>query len=279
MRSLSRMLFRLFTLLVAIIVLVVFLRTEGFTDDPCAGLTDSSLASSVSPACLKKMWKEKGCSTEGTIYDSTNGGGWWSKSPQGGKTVYCDEGANKWPNCGAGNYGTTKSDMDAWSTLMSDQHVKGCLGPRCRALETPLDADGGGNAIYLDRQYLRCHADESLTRFRLIRGGPGNTQYQYKYVCCKNPGPAGAPGAMGAQGPHGPPGPAGAAGSMGPPGSKGDAGSIGPIGPMGLQGPEGEMGPMGPQGESEPESYQLSSFIKANFLSEVQDMIRDELQK
>jgi hypothetical protein len=274
MQSLSRMLGRLFILLIAIIVLVFFLRTEGFTDDPCAGLTDNSLASSVSPACLKKMWNEKGCSTEGTIYsNATNGEGWWSKSPQGTKTVGCDES----PNCGAGNYDTVKKDMELWATLMTDTHVKGCLGPRCRVLTTQLDADGGGNSIYLDRQYLRCHADESLSRFRLIRGEPpGYTKYQYQYVCCKNPGPAGAPGAMGAQGPHGPPGPAGAAGAMGPPGSKGDAGPVGPAGPMG---PAGEMGPMGPQGESEPESYELSSFIKANFLSEAQEMIRNELQK
>ena len=240
----------------------------GFTDDPCADLTDSSLASSVSPACLKKMWKEKGCSTEGTIYDSTNGDGWWSKSPQGTKTVGCDEGANKWPNCGAGNYGRVKADMEAWATIMDDPHVKGCLGPRCRALTTPLDADGGGNAVYLDRQYLRCHADESLTRFHLVRGD--STQYQYQYVCCKNPGPAGAPGAMGSQGPHGPAGPAGAAGAMGPPGSKGDAGPPGEMGPA---------GPRGPQGDSQPSAYQSSSIDKADFLSAAQEMIRDELQK
>jgi hypothetical protein len=48
---------------------------------------------------------------------------------------------------------------------------------------------------------------------------------------------------------------------------------------MGPEGEMGPMGPMGPQGESEPESYELSSFIKANFLSEAQEMIRNELQK
>jgi hypothetical protein len=47
--------YRILALVVGIIILLLLSRSEGFADaDPCAGLTDTSPASSVSPACLQK---------------------------------------------------------------------------------------------------------------------------------------------------------------------------------------------------------------------------------
>jgi len=221
------MIFRLIFLLLAIVTMVYYVRIEGFVNavDPCAGLTDATPANAISNACLQKMFLEAGCSVNGTAYPPSTGNTWWNSVT------------------GAGTVGGAKADMKAWATLMDDAHVKGCRGPQCRGVTTPLDADGGGNAIYLDRQRLVCNADESLSGFHLIRGGPNNTQYQYEYMCCKNlVGPAGA------QGPAGPAGPAGIQGSIGPAGPAGPVGPVGPVGPAGSAGPAGAQGPVGPAG-------------------------------
>jgi len=200
----------LIVLLIILIVIIRYQQVDGFAVDPCEGVTDSTLASAVSDACLQKIWLDAGCSTEGTNYPKTGSKIWYNSSPQGAKTVYCDNGANKWPNCGAGNVGEIKRDMAAWASLMVDTHVKGCRGPRCRAVTTPFNDEGGGNAVYLDRHQLSCRADESLSQMQLVRSG--NNTYQYKYTCCKfptvsgSPGPAGPAGPVGAMGPYGPPG-------------------------------------------------------------------------
>lgn len=260
------MILRLIFILLAIVVMTYYVRVEGFQSDPCAGLTDASRADSISNACLQKMFLDAGCSKSGTAYPSDTGKSWWNSSPQGTTPVSCGEAgtATAWPNCGAGNVGQTKADIKAWATRMTDTHVKGCRGPQCRVVNTPLDEDGGGNAIYLDRQDVVCNADESIAKFRLIRGGPDFRQYQYQYICCKNPGPPGPAGAQGpagiagAQGPAGIAGPAGPAGPVGPAGSQGPAGPIGPAGaqgpagPDGLTGKDGTMGPMGPIGPAGP---------------------------
>lgn len=255
---------RILALVAGIIILLFLSQSEGFLDapDPCAGLTDGSLASSISHACLKKMFLDVGCSVTGTAYPSTPDRTWWNSSPNGTTPVYCNETDKKWPNCGAGNVLTTKNDMKAWATMIDDVHVKGCKGPQCRAVATPFDLDGGGNAVYLDRQNISCRADEALSQFRLVRN-PAGTLYQYQYTCCKVPGPAGPQGPAGAQGPKGVagkdglpgaqgpqglqglqglPGIAGVPGKIGEKGPKGDQGSPGPIGPQGLQGPAGQDG-------------------------------------
>lgn len=68
---------RILVLVVGIIILLFLSRREGFVDaDPCAGLTDTSPASSVSPACLQKIWNDVGCSTIGTVYPPSNYSGW-----------------------------------------------------------------------------------------------------------------------------------------------------------------------------------------------------------
>ncbi len=215
----------LIILLIILIVIIRYQQVDGFSADPCQGVTDSTLASAVSDACLQKMWLDAGCSAEGTSYPKTGEKIWYNSSPQGSKLVYCDNGANKWPNCGAGNVGEVKRDMAAWASLMTEQHVKGCRGPRCRAVTTALNDEGGGNAVYLDRHQLSCRADESLSQMHLVRSG--NNTYQYKYTCCKFPTVSGTPGP---QGPPGTPGPAGPAGPAGP------VGAMGPYGPPGIPG-------------------------------------------
>lgn len=94
--------------------------------DPCAGLTDTSLASSVPVACLRKLLKDEGCNETGTVWPQDDYNGWWRQSPQGTTTVGCD---NQGTPCGAGNFATVKSDIHAWATLTDADHVRGCKGP------------------------------------------------------------------------------------------------------------------------------------------------------
>jgi len=204
--------------------------------NPCAGFTDTTPASSVTPACLQQLWKNAGCSEEGTVAPTDTYTGWWLQ------------------NNGAGTYQGIVKDMNLWATMMDDAHVKGCKGHRCRGVTTPLEQDGGGNAVFLDRQRLMCHENEAISGFHLVRGSDKNgnpTLYQYEYECCKVPGPQGPRGAPGIAGPRGAPGPLGKAGEAGPPGPMGPVGPTGApgsTGPMGLAGPQGPVGPMGPQG-------------------------------
>jgi len=242
---------RILVLIVGIIILLFLSRREGFVDaDPCAGLTDTSPASSVSPACLQKIWNDVGCSTIGTVYPPSNYSGWWTQ------------------NDGAKTLAGIKADMKAWSIMIDDVHVKGCKGPQCRAVSTPLNDEGGGNAVYLDRHSPSCRADEALSQFRLVRQWVGNQfQYQYQYTCCKVPGPpgpqgppgltgqkgeAGKGGLPGAQGPQGLQGLQGLPGIAGAPGQKGEAGKDGlpgAQGPQGLQGLQGLPGIAGAPGQ------------------------------
>jgi len=253
------MLYYLVVLLIIVVAITTYRHIEGFnTPDPCQGVTDATLASSVSDACLQKMWLDAGCSAEGTVYPATGTKKWYNQSPNGANVVYCaDSGPNAWPNCGAGNVRVIKDDMNAWATMMDDVHVKGCRGPKCRAVTTPMNDDGGGNTWYLDRHQLSCRADEAISQIRLIRNGAGN-QIQYQYTCCKlpgPPGPAGPAGPVGAVGPVGAIGASGAPGAPGSPGIPGPIGRTGPAGPAGAMGPAGEMGPagaMGPSGQDGP---------------------------
>ena len=91
--------------------------------DPCAGLVDDSLASSIPAKCLQKIFKDQGCTEQGTIYPADDYEGWWTQSPNGTTRVYCDSAGTP---CGAGNYAATKADIIAWSTMTDATHVKGC---------------------------------------------------------------------------------------------------------------------------------------------------------
>jgi len=91
--------------------------------DPCAGLVDDSLASSIPAKCLQKIFKDQGCTEQGTSYPADDYEGWWTQSPNGTTRVYCDSAGTP---CGAGNYADTKADIIAWSTLQDDIHLAGC---------------------------------------------------------------------------------------------------------------------------------------------------------
>ena len=119
--------------------------------------------------------------------------------------------------------------------------VENLTSMTCEKKTTELAIDGGGNAIYLDRQDIKCGDDELLQRLHLQRGGTtdsnGNAnQYQYEYTCCKFP-----------ELQIGPVGPVGATGAVGIPGP------IGPVGPEGSRGADGSRGPPGPSPKSAPD--------------------------
>lgn len=239
-------------LLLLVVILLTYHNIDGFANDACAGLADSSPASQVSAACVQQSWLNAGCSATGTVAPNASYNGWWNS------------------NTGAGTFGAMKNDMRLWATLMDDGHVKGCRGTNCRAVTTSMDADGGGNAVYLDRQHLTCNADEAISQMRLQRNGAG-TQYQYHYTCCKLPGPAGPAGAQGA------PGPAGAQGVPGPAGPAGSAGSVGPAGPVGPAGTNGIPGQMGSPGLS-PAPARSSPTDRSSFTRDIQAILRREFQ-
>jgi hypothetical protein len=90
---------------------------------PCAGLTDTSLASSVSVPCLRKILTDEGCTSSGTVWPQDDYDGWWVKSPQGATTVGCDDQGTP---CGAGNFATVKSNIKFWATSPDPMHVAGC---------------------------------------------------------------------------------------------------------------------------------------------------------
>jgi hypothetical protein len=76
--------------------------------DPCVGLVDDSLASSIPAKCLQKIFKDEGCTEQGTAYPGDDYNGWWRKDD------------------GAGNYAKVKRDINAWATMQDAAHVKGC---------------------------------------------------------------------------------------------------------------------------------------------------------
>lgn len=93
----------------------------------CDGLKDDTLAKFVSVDCLRTLLKFNGCNENGTVWPKDDYNGWWRRSPEGTTTVYCSD-EKSGEKCGAGNFATVKSDINAWATLTDDLHVKGCKG-------------------------------------------------------------------------------------------------------------------------------------------------------
>lgn len=58
----------------------------------------------------------------------------------------------------------------------------------CVKERTPMNDDGGGNAIFLDRHEVKCKDNFALSQFKLSRGG-GGSKYQYQYTCCQTNAP------------------------------------------------------------------------------------------
>ena len=159
-----------FLFLIIIIVVIVLFAMGGETKNgpspspsrlPCAGLTDTSLASSVSVPCLRKILTDEGCTSSGTVWPQDDYDGWWVKSPQGATTVGCDDQGTP---CGAGNFATVKSDIKFWATSPDPMHIAGCKGGSVKS--TTADDWGEVNALYLDRHDVDC-GDDGLMQFRL----------------------------------------------------------------------------------------------------------------
>ena len=76
--------------------------------DPCTGLVDDSLASTIPAKCLQKIFKDEGCTEEGTVYPADDYNGWWRMDD------------------GGGNYANVKRDINAWATMQDAAHLAGC---------------------------------------------------------------------------------------------------------------------------------------------------------
>jgi hypothetical protein len=139
----------------------------------------------------------------------------------------------------------------------------------CRDAHTPWNAEGGGNAVFLDRHNVVCQDGELLSQIHLTRSGKDT--YRYDYKCCRvntTVGPAGPKGEEGKQGSQGSQGPAGPEGKQGPAGPKGEQGPQGSIGPMGPMGPKGEQGIQGQAAEVQEQNVLLAA---------IQSVMRNEL--
>lgn len=60
----------------------------------------------------------------------------------------------------------------------------------CFTEKTPMNDDGRGNAVYLDRHVVKCPDYHSLARFKLHRNNK-HDKFQYEYTCCRTNKPVG----------------------------------------------------------------------------------------
>lgn len=119
--------------------------------DPCAGMTDGTLASLVPQECVQKQILDAGCSKKGSLYPSSvTAVTWYNRSPNGATPVTCDATHYK-DNCGAGNYATIVSDIKASASMTDDVHLTSCKG--MDALRKGLVV---GRYIRLELQQVGC---------------------------------------------------------------------------------------------------------------------------
>ena len=61
------------------------------------------------------------------------------------------------------------------------------LGGAANNAATPLNDEGGGNAVFLDRHDVNCGSSGAISRLHLRRA-PNGGRYQYEYACTPVPG-------------------------------------------------------------------------------------------
>ena len=146
--------------------------------------------------CLGKPLNQMHLSRKGDgkfRYDFTCSSGGALKAPENKTTPWNEEG-------GGNAIYLDRHDVDCGSNSVITQIQLGRKGDgnyryaytcapssntlKCRDATTPLNDEGGGNSIYLDRHDIKCNSDEVLSRIHLARNG--KNQYQYEYRCCKN---------------------------------------------------------------------------------------------
>ena len=72
-----------------------------------------------------------------------------------------------------------------WPTLQTYEYFKKikCGRKRSYYTYTPWNLEGHGNAVYLDRHYVRCAYGYGLSKFHLVHNGRG--YYRYSVRCTK----------------------------------------------------------------------------------------------
>lgn len=94
-----RLLFGLFILIIGIAIALIIVLKSTTPSYPCLGYDTTTLASTVSVACLQYTWKQACPSSSYTFSQGYTG--WWSQSPNGNMIVRC-RGTTL---CGVGSYG------------------------------------------------------------------------------------------------------------------------------------------------------------------------------
>jgi len=91
--------FGLTVFVIGIIIVLILVLKPNTKSYPCLSYQPTTLASSVSVACLQYTW-DANCKTPYTFPSGYTG--WWNQSPQGTTMVPC----RGTTNCGVGSYGT-----------------------------------------------------------------------------------------------------------------------------------------------------------------------------
>jgi hypothetical protein len=115
---------------------------------------------------------------ESTTYKSTV-----SNDSGGGNNIYLDR---HYVGCDEGGF-ISQFKLDHMGIPGKYQYNYTCNKTKkplkCRAVLNPPTDNGGGNAVYLDRQDVKCNDDEVINAFQLYR--PSENTIAYSYRCCK----------------------------------------------------------------------------------------------
>jgi len=102
----------------------------------------------------------------------------------GGNTVYLDRHRL---NCGASSDVLRSFKLERSGNKIRYKYTC-CNLPKAtcslRKVQNYYTVEGGGNSVYLDRQYVSCGARGLLNEFWLLRRGRRHGKYRYQYYCC-----------------------------------------------------------------------------------------------
>lgn len=85
--------------IIGIIITIFVLTYNTKSDNPCSGYFGEDYASMISRECFNYLWVKTCHTSIPNHFD----GGWWLRSPNGGRMVACSS-STKGKNCGAGSY-------------------------------------------------------------------------------------------------------------------------------------------------------------------------------
>ena len=102
-----------------------------------------------------------------------------------GNAIYLDRHSL---NCGPSSDVLRSFKLETSATKMRYKYTC-CHFPKgtcsLRQVQNPYTVEGGGNVVYLDKQYVSCGARGLLNEFRLLRKHSLIGKHRYQYYCCE----------------------------------------------------------------------------------------------